>query len=101
MVTDKAASPEFLAKLNHPENGRAMRELIAGLGLAPAVLEWMYRNIGAVNGLPELVEGAKLALPHLRDVVSRGQVEGEDTSHYSDARAVKLLEHGLRAGGGA
>ena len=47
------------------------------------------------TGVGALLAACKAALPHMRQLVAAGQVEGEDTSHYSDARAVKALESAL------
>ncbi len=44
---------------------------------------------------PDLLRAVESLLPFVEDQVGRGQVPGEDTSHYEDARAVAAAKKAL------
>lgn len=47
------------------------------------------------EAVPELVKACEAMLPYVEDQVSRGQVPGEDSSHFGDARAVAAARTAL------
>ena len=66
----------------------------------PDPAEFRRQAESALRERDEARRVLKMAYPHLRDMVARGQVQGEDTSHYTDAQALKAIEAILDQSGG-
>lgn len=94
---------------HHPSTVATTSPQICGFGMrsslanADRIRRCWNGCIGIANpeAVPELVRACEALLPYVEDQVSRGQVPGEDTSHFGDARAVAAARAALAKAKGA